>query len=142
MSNYEHHVGKIKLVDENFTKEKLEKILSEDDIDEENTLEELEGRETYSIYNNNYDVKYVVHKDKLFQITEHKDFGDDLYVQNLLDNGEFTMLFYNGGTCFSEMLEESIKKKYVYNQYVHSSPIVRDVSKIEIIELTNKYREE
>ena len=27
MSNYEHHVGKIKLVDENFTKEKLEKIL-------------------------------------------------------------------------------------------------------------------
>ena len=103
MSNYEHHVGKIKLVDENFTKEKLEKILSEEDIDEENTLEELEGRETYSIYNNNYDVKYIVHKDKLFQITEHKEFGDDLYV--------------------------------------HSSPIVRDVSKIEITELTNKYRE-
>ena len=45
MSNYEHHVGKIKLVDENFTKEKLEKILSEDDIDKENTLEELEGRD-------------------------------------------------------------------------------------------------
>ena len=101
-------------------KEKLEKILSEDDIDEENTLEGLEGRETYSIYNNNYDVKYVVHKDKLFQITEHKDFGDDLYVQNLSDNGEFTMLFYNGGTCFSEMLEESIKKKYVCNQNVNS----------------------
>ena len=142
MSNYEHHVGKIKLVDENFTKEKLEKILSEDDIDEENTLEELEGRETYSIYNNNYDVKYIVHKDKLFQITEHKEFRDDIYIQSLSDSGEFTMLFYNGGTCFSEMLEESIKKKCVCNQYVHSSPIVRDVSKIEIIELTNKYREE
>ena len=27
MSNYEHHVGKIKLVDENFTKEKLEKMI-------------------------------------------------------------------------------------------------------------------
>ena len=52
------------------------------------------------------------------------------------------MLFYNVGTCFSEMLEEAIKKKYVCNQYVHSSPIARDVSKIEIIELTNKYREE
>ena len=74
MSNYEHHVGKIKLVDENFTKEKLEKILSEDDIDEENTLEE------------------------------------NIEIKN--------------------------------NQYVHSSPIARDVSKIEIIKLTNKYREE
>ena len=139
MSNYEHHVGKIKLVDENFTKDKLEKILSEDDIDEESVLE---GRNTYSIYDNNYDVKYVVHKDKLFQITEHKEFGDDLYVQSLSDNGEFTMLFYNGGTCFSEMLEEAIEKKYVCNQYVHSSPIARDVSKIEIIELTNKYTED
>ena len=60
MSNYEHHVGKIKLVDENFTKE--------------NTLEE------------------------------------NIEIKN--------------------------------NQYVHSSPIALDVSKIEIIELTNKYREE
>ena len=60
MSNYEHHTGKIKLVDENFTKE--------------NTLEE------------------------------------NIEIKN--------------------------------NQYVHSSPIVRDVSKVEIIKLTNKYREE
>ena len=60
MSNYEHHIGKIKLVDENFTKE--------------NTLEE------------------------------------NIEIKN--------------------------------NQYVHSSPIARDVSKIEIIKLTNKYREE
>ena len=84
MSNYEHHVGKIKLVDENFTKREVR----EDDLDKENTLEELEGRETYSVYNNNNYVKYIVHKDKLFQITEHKEFGDDLYVQSLSDNVE------------------------------------------------------
>ena len=31
-------------------------------------------------------MKYIVHKDKLFQITEHKEFGDDIYVKSLSGN--------------------------------------------------------
>lgn len=58
--------------------------------------------------------KYVYNKGTLYEIIEHKDFGESAdYIEQTIKFGDeihFTYLFYNGGTCFTEMLEEGLNK--------------------------------
>lgn len=56
---------------------------------------------------------YFIHGDNIYAITEHEE-SDDSDFQKLITNndGSFTFIgsFYNGGTCFEEVLEEEFDK--------------------------------
>lgn len=63
--------------------------------------------------NDNIEYIHLVGKNKLYKIIEHKrcNEADYLHETNKVGNEiHFTYLFYNGGTCFSEMLEEGLDK--------------------------------
>lgn len=55
--------------------------------------------------------KYFIVKDKLYEITEYKDFDyEDFCVinENIDETYSFVTSFYDGGTCLIEMLEDEM----------------------------------
>lgn len=56
--------------------------------------------------------EYFIHNDKLYRVIDHVETDTEDYFMNLSRNHDgsisFVGSFYNGGTCFSEMLEESL----------------------------------
>lgn len=114
MSGYEMHTGKLKLIDEDFNSEKLEELFKNDSTLDRDYLEEVldYGHNTYTLYNDDFEPKYVVSGNKLFKIKKHKREYDAMHVDVLDKKGNFTFLFYNGGTCFSEMVEDAVEREY------------------------------
>lgn len=56
--------------------------------------------------------EYFIHGEKLYRVIDHIDSEDDECFMKLNRNSDgsisFMGQFYNGGTCFSEMLEEAL----------------------------------
>jgi hypothetical protein len=114
MSDMEYHTGKIrKLPRFNETEEEWAKRICDDhgweDKYDQGWIETLreEGYDEDIIVvniNGNYEI---------WELVEHTDFDQDDMFQakkNEDDTISFTMSFYNGGTCLSEMLEEAVKR--------------------------------
>lgn len=57
---------------------------------------------------------YFVHKKVLYKMLEHSGELEPDYVDITKENEDgtidFTYVFYNGGTCFTEMLGEGLEK--------------------------------
>ena len=70
-------------------------------------------RDHFDGYNKNRD-EYVIVGESVFKMIEHKETDDEDYFMNLTENSDGTISFhgqfYNGGTCFSEMIEEAVEK--------------------------------
>lgn len=110
MSEIELHVGKIKKVDlkgktvEEYCKEKCDSLgykLGKYDESYTKLLSSIEYK------------KYCCVDNELFEVLSDKEF-DEPYINYLSENKDdtfdFVLSFYNGGTCFSEMLEDSIRE--------------------------------
>jgi hypothetical protein len=56
--------------------------------------------------------EYFIHGEKLYRVIDHEESEDEEYFMKLKRNHDgslsFIGKFYNGGTCFSEMLEEAL----------------------------------
>jgi hypothetical protein len=56
--------------------------------------------------------EYFIHGEKLYRVIDHIESEDEEYFMRLSRNSDgslqFIGQFYNGGTCFSEMLEEAL----------------------------------
>lgn len=70
-------------------------------------------RDRFDGYNKNRD-EYLIVGESLFKMIDHKETDEEDYFMNLTENSDGTISFhgqfYNGGTCFSEMIEEAIEK--------------------------------
>lgn len=121
MSQNEFHTGKLVPVDlggktiEGFA----EKICRESGISEissyhDSWLEELK-------YEGGYE-KYFIVEDVIYEMVDHSETDDDYFVhmkRNEDGSISFSAQFYNGGTCLSEIIEESISEmnKKGLNEY-------------------------
>lgn len=58
------------------------------------------------------DEEYFIHGENLYRVIDHEERDDEEYFMKLIRNNDgslsFIGQFYNGGTCFSEMLEEAL----------------------------------
>ena len=122
MSYTELHTGKLKPIQydmsiEDFktwleTKEGFEVDYFEEYLEEDCTF--FEVRDKSKAYKESMYIKYIYNKGTLYEMIQHsgEQEADYLDITEKLENGtiNFTYLFYNGCTCFSEMLEEGLNK--------------------------------
>ena len=109
MSYTESHVGKIKKVD-------LEGLTIEEWAKEVATAYGMEFKDYYDSYKelvlDELYCRYIVVEEDVYEIIEDHEF-DEREISVLTPEGDgifsFTMQFYNGGTCLTEMLEDAIK---------------------------------
>lgn len=71
------------------------------------------------------DEEYFIHGENLYRVIDHEESSDEEYFMKLNRNSDgslsFIGQFYNGGTCFSEMLEEALaillkRQERMYNE--------------------------
>ena len=66
----------------------------------------------YSNKRNSQKEEYFIHGENLYRVIDHVESEDSEYFMNVTRNNDgslqFMGQFYNGGTCFSEMLEEAL----------------------------------
>lgn len=122
MNYTELHYGKLKPIQYNVSIEEFKTWLESkkgfevDDFDEflEEGYEFFEVRDISKKYKESMYVKYVYNKGTLYEMLEHQsgEPNDDLDITEKNEDGtiKFTYMFYNGGTCFSEMLEKGLNK--------------------------------
>ena len=88
---------------------------------------------------NEYEVteEYFIHGEKLYRVIDHVESEDEEYFMKLSRNSDgsisFMGQFYNGGTCFSEMLEESLDEL---------KPSSKDRLKTIVDEIIDKHNEQ
>lgn len=115
MSDTELHIGKlvkVKKVHENETlTEVIIRLLGDVElVDDENKLfDQLR----YDTDDDNYE-KYFIYNNELYEAedTEPGKPGDAFCKININEDGSINYVtsFYNGGTCFTEMVEEALEK--------------------------------
>jgi hypothetical protein len=122
MSYTEIHTGKIKPILDNINIELFKQWLSNkdnlyvDDFDEiiENQSQFFEVRDKNKKYKEPLYIKYIYNKGTLYEVIEHqsKDADDDINITEKQTDQtiNFVYMFYNGGTCFGEMLEKGLNK--------------------------------
>jgi hypothetical protein len=122
MSYTELHTGKLKPIQHNLSVEDFKNWLDEkegfkiEDFEEklEDGYEYFEVRDKSKKYKESLYIKYVYSKGTLYEMLEHnpREVDDDLDITKKNNDGtiDFAYMFYNGGTCFSEMLEEGLNK--------------------------------
>jgi hypothetical protein len=115
MSQTEFHTGKLYPVKiKNNLEETCRAIASRHNIE----LGE-DWQEDFRDVFNEYEYKrkkvteeYFIHGEKLYRVIDHEksDDNEDFMKLSREDNGSISFIgqFYNGGTCFSEMLEEAL----------------------------------
>lgn len=118
MSYTELHFGKLKPIKTEMSLEDLKVFLQEDErlfvedleekIEDEHTFFEIQQGDWRGEY------LYIYNKGTLYEVVEHKDMGEesdvDITTVNTDGTINFTYMFYNGGTCFSEMLERGLNR--------------------------------
>ena len=66
----------------------------------------------YEYKNKRTTEEYFIHGEKLYRVIDHEELDSEEYFMKLSrnENGSLSFIgqFYNGGTCFSEMLEEAL----------------------------------
>lgn len=94
MSDYEHHRGKLK------------KVLPNEGETFEQMLVRLNVEDEYETY--------VEVDEELYEIYDHEEQGyeADQFCHLSKNDGELTFVtrFYNGGTCLTEMIADSIRE--------------------------------
>ena len=115
----ELHTGSLKLIGENMNGEEFHKFIqSNPSLEVDHLDEKLKDGCTLFIVTsfdkNTYKTTYhyVYNSGRLYKFVNHMDLEDEGYI-NITKESEdktidFTYLFYNGGTCFEEMLEEGL----------------------------------
>ena len=117
MSYTELHTGKLKPIRYNLSVEDFKNWLKEDESRYTEDLDERLADGVAVLVKQRYwtgDYTHVFSKNTLYKFIEHNKLGEADYVDitNKSKDGsiDFTYMFYNGGTCFSEMLEEGLNK--------------------------------
>lgn len=122
MSYTELHTGKLKPIIKDLSIEDFiiwlesKEGFEVEDFEEmpEDEYEYFEVRDKSKKYKESLYIKFIYNKGTLYEMTEHSGEQEvdflHLTTKNEDDTISFTYLFYNGGTCFSEMLEEGLDK--------------------------------
>ncbi len=122
MSYTELNTGRLKPLQKHLTIEGLEKWLSDkedlfiDDFEDkkEEEYEFFEICDKNKKYKEYMYIRYIYNKGTLYEMIQHylKEANDTVSVTNVNSDGtiDFTYMFYNGGTCFGEMLEKGLNK--------------------------------
>lgn len=122
MSYTELHTGKLKPINTNISLEEFKDWVEKKEGFEVDDFEELledqatffEVRDKSKRYKESMYIKYIYNKGTLYEMVEHSGELDNdflhLTTKNEDDTINFTYLFYNGGTCFSEMMQEGLEK--------------------------------
>ena len=111
------HTGTLKKVSDNFTTDELVRFLEDN---KEFHVDDLEGKIEYKyhffeVYNNETKkLVFILNNTFFYEVLNHYETNNADYLQNIkldeVGNINFNLIFYNGGTCFSEMLEEGLNK--------------------------------
>lgn len=124
MSYTELHFGKVKKLAE-ITIPELKQFLEnhpelEDDDDMDDLEDRFEDKWVITLKDKNKKYKeplympYFVHNKVLYQMVEHsgelEDIDLDITKVNSDGTIDFAYQFYNGGTCFTEMLAEGLER--------------------------------
>lgn len=141
MSQTEFHTGKLYPV--NFGKD-LEGFCKR--IAEQHNIElgedwQEDFRDAFDEYKNKIgsvqDEEYFIHGENLYRVINHEESSDEEYFMKLNRNSDgslsFIGQFYNGGTCFSEMLEEALDEL---------KPTYIEQIKIEVDKIIEEHAEE
>lgn len=122
MSYTELHTGKLQLLQFDMALEESKNWLEAkkgfdvEDFEylEEEEMEFFQVRDKSKKYKESMYIKYVYNKGTLWEVVEHSGEQEadflDITTKNSDGSVSFTYLFYNGGTCFSELLEEGLDK--------------------------------
>ena len=115
MSQTEFHTGKLYPVKiKNNLEETCRAIATRHNIElGEDWREDFrENFNEYEYKRKRVNEEYFIHGEKLYRVIDHEESDDNEYFMKLSrdDNGSISFIgqFYNGGTCFSEMLEEAL----------------------------------
>lgn len=83
------------------------------------------------------DEEYFIHGENLYRVIDHEESSDEEYFMKLNRNSDgslsFIGQFHNGGTCFSEMLEEALDEL---------KPMYIEQIKIEVDKIIEEHGEE
>jgi len=116
MSETVREKGKIKLVCDG-DKEAIEKFAK--GIVEKSDVFDKDCYDSYleALMDNMYD-KYVIIGNKIYEILEYEALGTDCDFFDAQRNADgtisFHVMFYNGGCCTSEAIEQALKKLKIY----------------------------
>lgn len=115
MSRTEFHTGKLYPVKiETSLEETCKSIAARHGVElGEDWLEDFrENFNEYEYKRKRVSEEYFIHGEKLYRVIDHVESEDSEYFMNVTRNSDgslqFMGQFYNGGTCFSEMLEEAL----------------------------------
>ena len=121
MSYQELHTGKLKKIEQLPLQELEAWVETKPNLEIEDFEEKMEDEYEYfeihdkiKKYKEPFYIKYVWNRGDLYEMIEHsgEQEADFLNLTTQESDGtiNFTYLFYNGGTCFAEMLEEGLDK--------------------------------
>jgi hypothetical protein len=117
MSRTEFHTGKLYPVKiEKSLEETCRSIAKRFDVELGEDWQEdfMDAFDEYSNKRNSQKEEYFIYGEKLYRVIDHVESEDSEYFMNVTRNSDgslsFMGQFYNGGTCFSEMLEESLDR--------------------------------
>ncbi len=115
MSRTEFHTGRLYPVKiETSLEETCKSIAARHDVElgEDWQDDFRENFNEYEYKRKRVSEEYFIHGDKLYRVIDHVESEDEEYFMKLSRNSDgsisFMGQFYNGGTCFSEILEESL----------------------------------
>jgi hypothetical protein len=140
MSRTEFHTGKLYPVKiETSLEETCRSIAKRFDIELGEDWQEV-FRDSFDEYTNkkrSQPEEYFIHGEKLYRVIDHVESEDSEYFMNVTRNADgslqFMGQFYNGGTCFSEMLEEALDEL---------KPFPKDRLKTIVDEIIDKHNEQ
>jgi hypothetical protein len=118
MSQTEFHTGRLipASLEGTTLKDKCKEIAEKYNVefkDSDNWIESfMDNFDKHAKRRNPERPELFIHEEKLYVVSNHFETSDEEYFMKLFpkEDGtiDFVGQFYNGGTCFSEMLEESL----------------------------------
>ena len=139
MSRTEFHTGKLYPVKiETSLEETCRSIAARHDVELSEDWQEdfMDAFDEYATKVISQPEEYFIHGEKLYRVIDHVESEDEEYFMKLSRNSDgsisFMGQFYNGGTCFSEMLEEALDEL---------KPSPKDRLKTIIDEIIDKHNE-
>ena len=139
MSRTEFHTGKLYPVKiETSLEETCRSIAARHDVELSEDWQEdfMDAFDEYATKVISQPEEYFIHGEKLYRIIDHVDSEDEACFMKLNRNSDgsisFIGQFHNGGTCFSEMLEEALDEL---------KPSSKDRLKAIVDEIIDKHNE-
>lgn len=140
MSRTEFHTGRLYPVKiETSLEETCRSIAARFDVELSEDWQEdfMNAIDEYTTKVTSQPEEYFIYGEKLYRVIDHIELEDDEYFMRLSRNADgslqFIGQFYNGGTCFSEMLEEALNEL---------KPSFKDRLKTIVDEIIDKHNEQ